>query len=233
MQRTQPIFNAPRVVARMIAVLGAVHLIREFLTDEWDEWLVLVLAFIPARYSGEVYPGGGIALVTSFATHMAVHGDWIHLGINCAWLLAFGAIVARRVGDSRFLALSLLTGVAGALLFLAMNQGLMAPMVGVSGAVSGLMGAAMRFMFRPAADESGSPAPLMSFRELTADRRALLAIGVWVGLNLIFGLFLGRFFSTGGIAWEAHLGGFAAGLVLISWLDGGRGEPVATQQEVT
>ena len=59
----------------------------------------------------------------------------------------------------------------------------------------------------------------MSVAEVFQDQRARLMIGSWVAINLLFGLFLDRMFSAGGIAWEAHLGGFAAGLLLFSWFD--------------
>ena len=70
----------------------------------------------------------------------------MHLLINSAWFLAFATPVARRIGPVRFLAFFLLCGVGGALLYLPFNS---APMVGASGAISGLMGAAMRFLFFP------------------------------------------------------------------------------------
>lgn len=218
MQRSQPIFNAPGVVLGVIAVLAGVHVILELASDAWHEWLVLALAFIPARFDGVAYPGGSAAQVTSFATHMLVHGDWGHLGLNCAWLLVFGSIVARRVGATRFLLLSLLTGIAGATLFWVLNVGLRSPMVGVSGAVSGLMGAAVRFIFLPTG-VSGTSWSLMTLPEVFGNRRSFTWIVVWVGVNLMFGLVLGTMFSAGGVAWEAHLGGFAAGLLLIGWLD--------------
>ena len=48
-------------------------------------------------------PGGDVATVTSFVTHTIVHGDWVHLGLNAAWLVAFGGAVANRIGSVRFL----------------------------------------------------------------------------------------------------------------------------------
>ena len=228
--KPQPIFNAPHVVLATIAALAAVHVGREFLSLETDRWLVLAGAFIPARYVSDGLPGGPIAGVTSFVTHMGLHGDYAHLAVNCGWLLAFGSIVGRRIGTLRFLALALVTGIAGAAFFLVMNWGLFAPMVGASGAISGLMGAAVRFMFnaRAAGGQDGaSLAPRMSLRDVLLDRRARLMIGTWVAINLLFGLVLDKFFSAGGIAWEAHLGGFLAGLVLFDWFD--RNGPAAVE----
>jgi membrane associated rhomboid family serine protease len=224
---SEPVFNAPRVVLAAIAALCAVHLIREFwLSDASDQTLLLATAFIPARYAGAALPGGDIAKATSFLTHALLHGDFTHLAVNCGWLLAFGAIVARRIDGLRFLLLSALSAVAGAALFLVSNWGLLQPMVGASGAISGLMGAAVRFMFlptpqrwmRPGGDASDLP-PAMTLGELARDSRARMMIGSWLVLNLVFGLLLGHVLSAGGIAWEAHLGGFFAGLLAFPWFD--------------
>ena len=220
--QSPPVFNAPSVVLATIAVLAALHFGREMLSPDDDQWVILVGAFIPSRYSGDLLPGGSIAKVTSFITHMGLHGDYAHLAVNCGWLLAFGSIVGRRIGALRFCALSLVTGIAGALAFLGFNWGLAAPMVGASGAISGLMGGAVRFMFSSLAiggRDGGRFSPRMSVVEVFRDPRARLMIGSWVALNLLFGLVLGAMFSAGGIAWEAHLGGFAAGLLLFDWFD--------------
>ncbi len=220
--QSPPVFNAPTVVLAAIAGLATLHLGRELLSPDDDLWVILVGAFIPSRYGSDVLPGGSIAKVTSFVTHMGLHGDYAHLAVNCGWLLAFGSIVGRRIGTWRFIALSIVTGIAGALAFLACNWGLAAPMVGASGAISGLMGAAVRFMFSSLAmggRDGGLLSPRMSLAEVFRDPRARLMIGSWVALNLLFGLVLGTVFSAGGIAWEAHLGGFAAGLLLFDWFD--------------
>lgn len=210
----------------VLGTLIAVHGVREFiLGEEMDQQLLLLTAFIPARYTDAVLPGGVTAKVTTFLTHALLHGDFTHLAVNGGWLLAFGSIVARRLDADRFLLLAAISAVAGAALFLVMNWGLLQPMVGASGAISGLMGAAMRFMFqRPSVH--GGAAPSMTIAELARDPRSRMMIGSWLALNLVFGLFFGQLFSAGGIAWEAHLGGFFAGLLLLPWLDGaGRPTP--------
>jgi membrane associated rhomboid family serine protease len=215
--KSVPVFNAPTVVLVTIAVLIAIHVGRDVVGEDLDQWAVLAGAFIPARYAGEVLPGGSIAKVTSFLTHAFLHGDFTHLAVNCGWMLAFGSIVARRIGAVRYLLLWVVAAIAGAALFLAMNWALRVPMVGASGAISGLMGAANRFMFQSAYRQDTAPA--MTLGELLRDQRARLMIGSWVVLNMLFGLVLGTFFSEGGIAWEAHLGGFFAGLLLFPLFD--------------
>ena len=129
MTKREPIFNVPGGVLATLAVLIIVHATLSFLTPQQYEWWVLALAFIPARFAGFAaeLPGGDTASVTSWITHMTVHADLMHLGFNAAWLLAFGSVLCARLGSLRFLAFSIMGGIAGALLFLAFNPGLAAP----------------------------------------------------------------------------------------------------------
>lgn len=228
MHPREPIFTAPRSVVGVLLVLCLVHAARQVLSDEQDDWFVLAMAFIPARYSGLAgeLPGGGIAQVTSFVTHMLVHGDVTHLLINGAWLLAFGSAIAARTDGVRFVSFGLLCGIAGALLFLILNPRLLAPVVGASGAISGLFGGAFRFFFS-AIDAGGlsilrhapRAVPLMSLGTALRDRRVLAASGLFIVTNILIALGLGFLAASGGIAWEAHLGGFLAGFVVFGWFD--------------
>jgi membrane associated rhomboid family serine protease len=186
--------------------------------------LVQLLAFIPARYSGAAaeLPGGYAACITSFVTYMAVHAGWVHLLVNLAWMVAFGSGVERRIGEARFFAFSILCGIAGALLHLALNWGDMAPVVGASAAISGQMAAALRVVFglRGDADRNFVRAPLPSLAASLSDIRLLLVLALWVGLNLVFGLgLLTMEGAEGAIAWQAHIGGFVFGLVTYGYFD--------------
>ncbi len=229
MSQREPIFNVPSVVLGLLAAFFAVHLLRWVLPAEENEWLTAALAFIPARLSGvgADLPGGRIAIPTSFVTHQFVHGDLAHLLINSAWLLAFGTPVARRTDPVRFLVFFLLAGTAGALFYVAVNGPVPVLVVGASGAISGLMGAAFRFLFRSMAEGEGPlslpharQTPLMSLTETLTDRRILLAVAAWSLINVLFAWGGGSMLTEGGgIAWEAHLGGFYAGLLLYGFFD--------------
>lgn len=229
MREREPIFNVPGAVVAVLAVLLAVHVARQVLAPETDAWLVFAMAFVPARYAGEAgagLPGGTWASVTSFVTHMLLHGSAAHLILNSAWLLAFGGAVTLRIGGVRFLLLTLLCGVAGAAVFLLFNPGLLAPMIGASGAVAGLMGGTMRFLFS-ALDDGGirrlREAPrtvrLMPLAETLKDRRVQIATGLWLFLNLLAIFGFGGAQSGSSIAWEAHVGGFLAGLLCFGLFD--------------
>lgn len=241
--RREPIFNAPGVVVGLLAALLAVHVAREWVLptiypeDLIDRWTV-ALAFVPARYGAAAVdvPGGPLAGVTSFLTHTLVHINWMHLIVNGAWLAAFGSALARRIGAARFLLLYALSAIVGALLYLAVNGTAVVVMVGASGAVSGLVGAAFRFFFR-AVDEARYDAeglagaarrvPRMSYPEMWADPRLRMAVGVWLVTNIVFALVAPWMEMPGGVAWEAHLGGFLFGLLCFAPFD----TRVATMQE--
>lgn len=222
MNERTPMFNVPPVVLAALAVLVCIHAARSLLSDDMENWFVLAMAFIPARYDGyaEALPGGPAASVTSFFSHALVHGSAAHLMLNSAWLLAFGGAVAHRVGALRFLAFALVCVAASAATFMAANWGLLAPMVGASGAVAGLMAGTFRFLF-PALDQGGlhllRTAPravrLMGLAEVWRDRRMLALTLVWVGINALAAAGLGAPGAGGAIAWEAHIGGYFAGLL--------------------
>lgn len=229
MAATEPILNVPRSVAGAAGLMTGVQLVRGLLPDELDLTVLLALAFIPARYSGAALelPGGYLTAVTSFVTYMVVHAGWVHLLVNVLWMLAFGSAVARRVGDIKFFYFSVLCGIAGALTHLAFHYGDMAPVVGASAAISGQMAGALRFIFNArrlpgerAPDFIG--APLMSLRQTLSDQRILMFLAFWVALNAYFGLSAVRIAGEeGGIAWEAHIGGFVCGLLIFGLFDKG------------
>ena len=224
----EPIFNVPPAVIGMLGLMAGVHASRALLSSDQDNWFVIAMAFIPARYAGLAaeLPGGSVASFTSPFTHMAVHGDIVHLIFNSAWLLAFGSAIAKRVGGLRFLALFLFCGLAGVLAFLVVHLGELVPVVGASGAISGLMAAVMRFLFSAMDDgglrqlrEDPSSIRLMGLGEAFRDRRLLLTTGVWLLLNVLAMVGIGTLGVQGAIAWEAHVGGYLAGLFCFGLFD--------------
>jgi membrane associated rhomboid family serine protease len=229
----EPIFNAPFSVVAVMVVLIAVHGALWLLPPDQQMTADLSLAFNPARYGDQdiFIPGGRSAAVYSFVTHQLVHGDFTHLLVNGAWLFAFGSAIAARIKTARFLTFGVLCGIAGALLYLVMRFGEDVPMVGASGAISGLMGGAFRFFF-VSLDRGGLgqfrqdplAVPRMSIRQALADSRVRFAIGIWVAVNFIMALAAPWFTGHAGIAWEAHLGGFFFGFLTFQFFD--RGVPL-------
>ncbi|WP_068314256.1 rhomboid family intramembrane serine protease [Polycladidibacter hongkongensis] len=227
-----PVFNLPGVVIALVLVFVAVHLLIEQFAGPYEQRQIFALfAFWPLRYefslfAQEGWPGGTASAIWSFVSYSFLHGSWGHLLVNCFWMAAFGGALAWRFGAMRFLLFSGLSAIGGALLFLLMNQGASIPMIGASAAISGQVAGVMRFGFC-----YGGPmhqvrapgrikffVPAFSLMRTFQDRRTLGFLGIWGTLNVVFGLLSP---SAGGpaIAWEAHLGGFATGLLLFSLFD--------------
>lgn len=227
--------NVPGVVLWFIVALVVVHGVRQVIGPERDEWVLFTFAFIPARFApppelaGLAFPGPPGARWWSFVTHMMLHGDWMHLLINSVWMLAFGSVLARRLGSVRFLLVSAASAAAGAAASLAWYWGgEFTLLVGASGAISGQLAGAVRLMFA----EGGSLATLgrrrfeavraLSLGETFRTPAALMFLAVWFVITIFSGaLSFGPPGEEVRIAWEAHVGGFLAGLMCFGLLDRG------------
>jgi len=225
--------NVPPVVTATLAVLALVQALRGWvLSPNANIEFLLLFSFIPARYDpamvAQGVPGGLGAQIWTFVTYALIHGNLTHLAVNAVWFLAFGSAVARRFGAARFLVFSAVTAAAGAAMHLLTHFGEFMPMVGASAAISGYMAAAMRFAFQHggplglwrAHEAHAYHVPAAPLRAAFADPRILAFLLVWFGLNLLLGL--GSLSLTGEeqeVAWQAHIGGFLAGLLLFRWFD--------------
>ncbi len=159
-------------------------------------------SFVPARFLSSPIVG----LITLF-TSMFLHAGWLHLGGNMLYLLIFGDNVEDRFGHFKFLIFYVLCGLAAGLAQYAISMFSEYPTLGASGAIAGVL-AAYLILF-----------PGRKVRVLLAawvvSLPALLVIGAWIVIQLVSGLgTLSDATSTGGVAYMAHIGGFAAGLVL-------------------
>ena len=238
--KREPLFNIPPVVIAVLALLAVIHAVRLWLlTDDQNVEFLLSFAFIPARYDSSVVlggalPGGFGAEIWTFVSYSLIHADWTHVGVNAIWLLPFGSAVARRFGAPRFIAFFAVTAAAGAGLHLVTHAGEPFPMIGASAAISGTMAAAMRFAFQRGGplgflrdnDEQAYRVPAIPLVGVLSDARVLIFLGVWLAINVLFGL--GSLPITGSdqtIAWQAHIGGFLAGLLLFSWFDPAPDQP--------
>lgn len=256
--RRERIFNIPTVVVVICAVLFLIQGLGDLVSPETYSRLLIRFAFVPGRFTFAFDPdrvsaafnqiaagdelraqiaaaflGDGTAQWWTVLTYAFLHGSWMHVGVNCLWLVAFGGAVAKRLSAVRFLALLAVCSVAGAAVHYLTHIADLEPVVGASAAVSGAMGAATRFMFQAGAplgigfgrggpndrDESMRLPALSLFQTLT-DRRTLTFIAIWFFSNLIFGV-SGAMPGLGDatVAWEAHIGGFIAGLLLFGWFD--------------
>ena len=160
-------------------------------------------------------------------SYALLHGSWAHLLVNSVWLLAFGAPVARRFGPVRFFALLAFTAFTGAVFHFLSHMDGVEPLIGASAAVSGAMAAATRFVFQPGAPlgpfplqgENGYLLRPLSLRETFSDRRTLIFLAVWFGVNFVSGVMSPALTGGDTIAWEAHVGGFLGGLFAFRLFD--------------
>lgn len=227
-------FNVPPVVLWTLVAFVVVHLVTTYGLSqrEYTEFLLL-FAFIPARYDSTLLPGGALpggfgADIWTFVTYALIHADWTHLFFNAIWLLAFGVAVARRFGPARFLAFFAVTAAAGAAAHLVTHIGAFTPVIGASAGVSGTMAAAIRFAFQKGgplamwrhADEESYRVPAAPLMVALREPQVLAFLAVWFGINALFGI--GSLSITGGeesVAWQAHIGGFLAGLICFPLFD--------------
>ena len=227
----EPIFTLPPALTAYVILLAVIHL-RVLLPPDLENWTVDVFGFIPRRYDSTLlaidFPGGEGAKVWTFVTYSLLHANLSHIVFNVLWLLPFGSALARRFGAVRFFVFMAVTAAAGALAHLVTHEHAVAPMIGASASVSGTMAAAIRFAFVRGSflsfnrgdAEAAAQVPALSLRRALRDGRVLAFLGIWFGINIIFGLGSIAIGADGAsVAWQAHIGGFLAGLLLFSLFD--------------
>jgi membrane associated rhomboid family serine protease len=176
---------------------------------------------IPGELLLRVEPGTGFALGRELTclmdagrapehlvTSMFLHGSWGHILGNMWFLFIFGDNVEDAFGHLKFLVFYLLSGVAAAALQVAMEPGSMVPMVGASGAISGVLGAYLVLYPRARVHNL----LFLGFYLTTIRLPAWVMLGYWVAIQVLGGLMAES--GKGGTAFWAHVGGFGAGLLL-------------------
>ena len=156
---------------------------------------------------------GGTDLFT-LVTSQFLHGGWAHIGFNMLFLWVFGDNVEDTMGHGRYLAFYLLTGVAAAAAQVFVEANSEVPLVGASGAISGVLGAYIVLFPRG----NIRTLILISFIPIVFLLPAWTWIGIWIVLQFVNGLMsLGpaTVETGGGVAYFAHIGGFVAGAVLV------------------
>jgi membrane associated rhomboid family serine protease len=175
---------------------------------------VFEFGLMPCRLTGNCsVPAGHPSPILTVFTSMFLHGGWFHVIGNMLYLWIFGDNIEDRLGHGRFLVFYLASGVAAALAQTAMSPTSRVPMIGASGAVSGVLGAYLvLFPF-------AGVLTLLTFGFFVRMVRvpALIVLGLWIVVQVINGTVSYSMASGegGGVAWFAHVGGFAAGLILL------------------
>ncbi|HEY7658331.1 MAG TPA: rhomboid family intramembrane serine protease [Burkholderiales bacterium] len=185
---------------------------------------VCELGLIPGELTASVPPGARFSMgeglvcltdpgrqVQNVVTSMFLHGSWMHLLGNMWFLWIFGNNIEDSMTRPRFLAFYLLTGLAAALAQVVANPASTVPMVGASGAISGVMGAYL-LLFPKVRVFTMVP---IGFYLTSIALPAWVMLIYWAVLQLFGGFTSIVAGQEGGVAFWAHLGGFIAGLVLV------------------
>ncbi len=206
-----PFINLEKITPfiRVLALaLVTVHLVVYLGFDDGQRLKAFyTLGFLPAAFTGgfDYHWYSPLTLIT----HMFIHGSWMHLAFNLVMTLALGILFERQFGSRTTVIFFFACGVAGAAVYFILNPFSTTPVIGASGGISGLFGAALILMhqrkqFGQINTKLNDPGPWK-------------IIGFWIILMIVIGLISGP-----GIAWQAHLGGFIAGVALLKGLQTGR-----------
>ena len=203
--RTVPFVNYALIVSCVLVFLWQVSLGRHM------EASVFAYGLIPDALFDGTHPIPELAVVPAWLTvftSMFLHGSWMHLIGNMLYLWIFADNVEDRFGHGRFVIFYLLCGVAAAMAQALPDPESPIPMVGASGAISGVLGAYL--LMYPRAHVLVL-IPLGVFSQVTR-LPALLVLGLWFALQLLSEMLAPE---GAGVAFRAHIGGFVAGLVLM------------------
>ena len=220
----EPIFMLPPIVTALAGIMLAIHLATTLVLDNIGLYqLTLWFGFIPVRLLvPDQLPGGYWPLIWTPFSHAFLHANWEHVIFNTLWLAIFATPVARRYGAIPTLVIFLVTSAAGAVAFAATTLPNVQVLIGASGGVAGLTGAAMRFIFQPVLvgtdPDTGKRVllgrHLASIREVFTNPRSRNFSLIWIVLNAAVPVLPALIGQDIQIAWQAHLGGFIVGLLL-------------------
>jgi membrane associated rhomboid family serine protease len=177
------------------------------------DWPVALYAAIPCEFTSECPATGPPSTILTAFTSMFMHGSLLHLGGNMLFLWIFGNNVEDSMGPVKFLIFYLLAGLAADAAHIAANAGSEIPTLGASGAVAGILGGYL--LLFPGARVVTVIFIIFFFTIL--ELPAILFLGIWVLQQLLLAYFdlLQPSEGGGGVAYLAHIGGFACGLALI------------------
>lgn len=225
----EPVFNVPRVVLAIVASIVLIEALKSFLPQEFSKWLLLYFAFSPARFWAPdlvfgLAPGmAKLSGVWTLFTHFFVHADWGHVTFNSLWILALGSVVARRVGTLRFFLFTFFCAAAGALFQGVLQFSSYTLLIGASGAASGYLAGVLRLVYSTPGGFAGvmnrdfSQVAVIGLKQFLLQNRARVFVIAWLVLNIVSAYVLADVVALGGrISWEAHTGGFLAGLLAFS-----------------
>lgn len=208
-----PAESTPVVTIAFIAACTLVFLYEASLPERLVQAFVFQYGAIPALLLGRAAPPPEVAGFPAYATlltSMFMHGGWMHLIGNMLYLWIFGNNIEDVMGHVRFVIFYVVCGVLAALSHALTDPASTVPMVGASGAISGVLGAYL-LLFPKAQVLVFIP---LGFASRLMYVPAAVVLGLWFVMQVLSGgMSLGR--EGGGVAFFAHIGGFLAGMALI------------------
>jgi len=207
-----PTSTLPIVTWFLIAACVGIYVWQASLPDRAVETVFLTYRAIPANLFGTA-----TGVVLPFPSEMTLvssqflHGGLMHLGGNMLYLYIFGDNVEAAMGHLRFLAFYLVAGVMAARTHAALAQTSGIPMIGASGAISGLLGAYLLLYPHARVRILFLPLPIPFFKVFAVP--AIIVLGIWFAIQFVSAAYSSP--QGGGVAFWAHVGGFVAGVVLL------------------
>lgn len=195
--------NIPRTVTAWIAIVTAAFWLLAFVLG-LSEAAILYLGFIPDRWSGAVLLGPAVPAVLTPLSATLVHAGFLHLGLNLLIFVWCGTAVERVLGAGPLVLIYVVSAYTAAVAQWLVDPHAQVPMVGASGAISGVIGAfALSF---------GQQKRIVASQSLNRMLNALWLLAAWIVLQLMIALLAGMQGVL--LATPAHVGGFLAGLAL-------------------
>ena len=204
-----PVRGLPVVTTALILACMAVYLWQLSLPVQAKQAAITLLGFMPGVLFGHasIESEPWVSPAGSVFTAMFLHGGFFHLAVNMVFLWIFGDNVEDRVGRGRFIAFYLICGAIAALAQALLDTRSTVPMIGASGAVSGVLGAYL--VLYPRANV------LVAMPFLLGAHTCARHAGLWFAVQLARSMLLEP--GAAGVAFTAHVGGFIGGAVLIRW----------------
>ena len=210
---TAPNRTFPSITWMIIILCGCVFLFENRLPHELLDEFTYYFGIVPIEYTGRHRHGIPLVDYLSFLTTMFLHGGWLHFLVNMWFLKIFGSKVEDRMGHSRFLLFYLIVGILASVFYIHFSPRSHMPVIGASGAIAGVMGA--YYVLFPRA-RILTLIPILIFPWFV-ELSAFVFLGWWFLVQLFSSTVAQVLPSSGeGVAWWAHIGGFIAGVLLVS-----------------
>jgi membrane associated rhomboid family serine protease len=213
LQDDTPAASKPLATLGLIGACVAVFLWQQSLAPEAARRAVFALGAIPAVLSGHARLPADLVWEPRYLsafTSLFLHGGWLHLAGNLLFLWIYGDNVEDSMGPWRFLAFYFLCGIAAVIAQVLPNPQAAYPMIGASGAISGVLGAYLLLFPRA----NVLTLVLLPFFFTTVRLPAMLLLPLWFAVQLLSDLAGPA--DGAGVAFRAHIGGFLAGMLLVS-----------------